>query len=201
MTPKAASRKEHVRPRHWWLGGYGGGGYGGYGDDDGGFGFHGRSARKSKAAQRREDTAREVFTEALEETPMGKNDSVTLTSLLKPSNHLTQAVWSDFSKWTKSHEGCSVKRRAASDEEKKDHGESGRRRIEHGTSLTVPRLDAFAPRCSSPRQNLLGRRHDLAEGSEHQQGEGCQAQGCNLVGRRRRARHQEGAKKSEKKAK
>lgn len=77
-------------------------GYFGYGCESGNYG---RCARKSGAAERRESTARLAFTKALKSTPIPLS-AVTVTNLLKPSTHLTNASWSDFSKWVKTHTGC-----------------------------------------------------------------------------------------------
>jgi hypothetical protein len=110
------------------------GGYGGFYDfdgDDGG--SYGRYKRKSGAAERRESQARDAFTKALMETPIPIS-STTVANLLKPSCHLTSASWIDFSKWVKSHQGCSAKRRAATEEEKRAHKETRKVHEGHGVN-------------------------------------------------------------------
>ena len=95
--------------------------FGGMFDEDGGPRYEGY-ARKSGAAERRENEARQAFTSALKNTELdGKPSAV--VQLLKPNTHLTQASWGDFNKWVKTHTGCSARRRAASDAEKRAHGE------------------------------------------------------------------------------
>ena len=92
-----------------------GGGYGGDGVDRRHF------ADKSQAALRRENEAKAAFDKVRKSTEEA-GDTATI-ELLKPSCHLTQVCWSSFSKYVKAA-GWKVKRRAASEAEKKAHGET-----------------------------------------------------------------------------
>ena len=74
-------------------------------------------AEKSAAAQRREDASKSKFDEMRIATEDG-GIKVTI-KLLDPSAHLTAPCWSVFSKHVRSYTGWSVKRRVASDEEKR----------------------------------------------------------------------------------
>eukprot|EP00037_Helgoeca_nana_P013875 m.128108 g.128108 ORF g.128108 m.128108 type:complete len:312 (+) comp22275_c0_seq2:3695-4630(+) len=107
-------------------GGYGGfGGFGGFGYDDDMGSLREGFARKSAAASRREGAARDAFTTAVLEVEIPpKAKFATVTNLLAPSTHLTNASWTDFSKWVRSHPGCRVTRRVASDAEKAAHKET-----------------------------------------------------------------------------
>ena len=91
----------------------------------GGFGFdddelhRGDWSEKSGAASAREEAARAAFTALA-----GKTSGATTVELLKPSTHLTQPCWRDFKKFVGQHAGWSAKRRQATDDEKRQHGET-----------------------------------------------------------------------------
>ena len=76
----------------------------------------------------REESAREAFTTALTETDLGRSERVTV-QLLRPSSHLTAASWTDFNRWVKTHEGCSAKRREATEAEKAAHKETRKGKV------------------------------------------------------------------------
>ena len=76
----------------------------GFDDNDGGSGRFGRYARKSGAAERREDAARASFTAALTDTVI-QGEAALVSDLLLPSVHLTSASWTDFSRWVRTHPG------------------------------------------------------------------------------------------------
>jgi hypothetical protein len=49
------------------------------------------------------------------------------TELLKPPTHLTDPCWRDFKRFVASHAGWSAKRREATEEEKRAHGDEKRK--------------------------------------------------------------------------
>ena len=75
-------------------------------------------SEKSAAASARESSARSAFL-ALR----GQTSSATTVELLEPSTHLTQPCWRDFKKFVSQHAGWSAKRRQATEDEKRHHGE------------------------------------------------------------------------------
>ena len=81
-------------------------------------------AEKSAAAQRREDAAKEAFNKIRAETEASATKDTVVVQLLKPSTHLTQPCWSAFSKHVRSFPGWTPKRRVATAEEKRQHGET-----------------------------------------------------------------------------
>ena len=81
-------------------------------------------AEKSAAAQRREDAAKEAFNKIRAETEASATNDTVVVQLLKPSTHLTQPCWSAFSKHVRSFPGWTPKRRVATAEEKRQHGET-----------------------------------------------------------------------------
>ena len=81
-------------------------------------------AEKSAAAQRREDAAKEAFNKKRAETEASATKDTVVVQLLKPSTHLTQPCWSAFSKHVRSFPGWTPKRRVATAEEKRQHGET-----------------------------------------------------------------------------
>ena len=81
-------------------------------------------AEKSAAAQRREDAAKEAFNKIRAETEASATKDTVVVQLLKPSTHLTQPCWSAFSKHVRSFPGWTPKRRVATAEEKRAHGET-----------------------------------------------------------------------------
>ncbi len=81
-------------------------------------------AEKSAAAQRREDAAKEAFNKIRAETEASATKEPVVVQLLKPSTHLTQPCWSAFSKHVRSFPGWTPKRRVATAEEKRQHGET-----------------------------------------------------------------------------
>ena len=81
-------------------------------------------AEKSAAAQRREDAAKEAFNKIRAETEASATKDTVVVQLLKPSTHLTQPCWSAFAKHVRSFPGWTPKRRVATAEEKRQHGET-----------------------------------------------------------------------------
>ena len=81
-------------------------------------------ADKSQAALRREQTAKEEF-DKLRQTVESRSDltpgAALKFELLKPSCHLTEACNKTFRQHVHSAPGWSAKRRAATEEEKKEH--------------------------------------------------------------------------------
>ena len=93
-------------------------------DDD--YFNRGSWSEKSGAAKRREEEAMKAFetvrleTEARTDLKAGSRETI---QLLKPSCHLTQACWKSFRAHVQSFEGWTVKRRAATEAEKKESKE------------------------------------------------------------------------------
>ena len=99
-------------------------------------------AKKSKVAMRREETAVKMFEtarlkmEARDDLSVGSRETV---QLLKPSCHLTEACWKSFRGHVCSVEGWSTKRRVATEEEKKKHGETRKGRVYFVDVIYLPR--------------------------------------------------------------
>ena len=100
-------------------------------------------AAKSAAAIAREEMAKNLFEtvrltmEAREDLQPGFRETF---ELLKPSCHLTKACWASFRKHVRSFNGWRAKRRIATPEEKKKHGETRKGNV-YFTDVTysVPR--------------------------------------------------------------
>lgn len=75
-------------------------------------------AEKSAAAARREAAAERIFLDLVSATPIPA--SRTSYALLPPSHHLTGACFKSFKAFVARHDGWTVRRRAASPEEKAD---------------------------------------------------------------------------------
>ena len=99
------------------------GGFGGFGLFDDSIDRSG-FAEKSAAAQCREDSAKEAFNKIRTETEAGATKDVVVVQLPKPSTHLTGPCWTAFSKHVRSFPGWTPKRRVATAEEKRKHGET-----------------------------------------------------------------------------
>ena len=84
----------------------------------------GFAEKSAAAAQRREDAAKEAFNKIRAETEASATNDTVVVQLLKPSTHLTQPCWSAFSKHVRSFPGWTPKRRVATAEEKRQHGET-----------------------------------------------------------------------------
>ena len=89
-------------------------------------------AEKSAAAKRREDTAMKKFETARLEMESRKDlkaGTRVTVQLLQPSCHLTEACWKSFRKHVCSLQRWSAKRRVATEQEKKLHGETRKGRV------------------------------------------------------------------------
>ena len=94
-----------------------------YDEDDFGLNRH-TWAEKSGAALRREEEAKAAFETA--RLNMEARDDLELretVELLKPKCHLTGACWKTFRKHVMGFEGWTIKRRVATEEEKKKSGQ------------------------------------------------------------------------------
>ena len=129
-----------------------------YGVFDDSFGKDLRSSRrgwaeKSAAAMRREETAVKMFEtarlkmEARDDLSVGSRETV---QLLKPSCHLTEACWKSFRGHVCSVEGWSTKRRVATEEEKKKHGETRKGRVYFVDVIYLPSQNK-----QKPKENTL----------------------------------------------
>lgn len=105
----------------------------GYDSHDDDFGLNRRNwAEKSNAATEREERAKAAFEqarvimEARDDLQPGDRETV---ELLKPSCHLTNACWVTFRKLVISYPGWATKRRVATEEEKKQHGEKRKGKV------------------------------------------------------------------------
>ena len=94
----------------------GNGGLGGYEVDRSGW------AKKSRAAEVREQEAKDAFMEMKQEVEK-QGVAVVGRNLLKPSTHLTNACWKDFKAFVIKNAGWKVRRREASLIEKRALGE------------------------------------------------------------------------------
>ena len=80
--------------------------------------------RRSRQRPSGEDAAKEAFNKIRAETEASATKDTVVVQLLKPSTHLTQPCWSAFSKHVRSFPGWTPKRRVATAEEKRAHGET-----------------------------------------------------------------------------
>ena len=99
-------------------------GFGLYGYDDGDRLGRESWSEKSDAASRREQAARRAFEAAMAKVVEDAPTAPVTMQLLEPSTHLTQPCWRDFKKHVERYQGWSAKRRAASNAEKQQHGET-----------------------------------------------------------------------------
>jgi len=135
-----------------------GGGRDGYTDDNGNPNFQ-NMAEKSAAATRREEQAIVKFKQAREQMEK-RNDvqpgSKQTVELLKPSCHLVEACWQSFRKHVLSHNGWLAKRRVATEQEKKNHGEKRKGKVYFvDVIFSVPQLNVPKPKVKTPKKRSL----------------------------------------------
>lgn len=97
-------------------------------------------AEKSAAASRREASAERIFLDLVSTTPIPA--SPTTFALLPPSHHLTVACFKSFKAFVARHDGWAVRRRAATPEEKAEHGEKRKGAVYFVTATLEPRRAA-----------------------------------------------------------